>query len=82
MAQFWIREDDGCGDEPAPVTSKCPSCGRTVYAREADCGYQAICEDDYDGAPDSRSPRGWGPTERDAIEAFEDAASDRREALS
>lgn len=34
----------------------------------ADLNWSAIDDDTYDGAPDSRSPVGWGFTEGEAIQ--------------
>lgn len=69
--KFWDREDDG--DVPVESYSVCPGCNHRVFPESMDHGYMVWCEDCYVGP---ESPSGWGPTERDAVEAFEDAVSD------
>jgi hypothetical protein len=39
--------------------------------------WHAVDDDTYDGAEDSRSPMGWGRTEKQAIEDLKEKISER-----
>ena len=46
---------------------------RTPWGEE----WHAVDDDTYDGAEDSRSPMGWGRTEKQAIEDLKDKINER-----